>query len=80
LTQVIQPRISSNGLLSYISLYHGRKQIVIYNYILKQVIAKRDFGSNNIAATFLHEDYVYFNLPVGQVDQLARWNFKDNSI
>jgi hypothetical protein len=79
-TQVIQPRISSNGLLSYISLYHGRKQIVIYNYMLKQVINKRDFGSNNIAASFLHEDYVYFNLPVGQVDQLARWNFKDNSV
>ena len=48
--------------------------------MLKEVIAKHDFGSNNIAATFLHGDYVYFNLPVGHVDQLARWNFKDNSI
>jgi hypothetical protein len=79
-TQVIQPRISSGGLLSYILLHNGHKQIVIYNYLVKEVIAKRDFGSNNIAATFLHEDYVYFNLPVGQVDQLARWNFKDNSV
>ena len=79
-SQVIQPRISSNGLLSYILLQNGHKQIVIYNYLLKKVIATRDFGSNNIAGTFLHEDFVYFNLPVGPVDQIARWNFKDNSI
>ncbi len=78
--QVIQPRISSGGLLSYISLHNGHKEIVIYNYLLKQVIARRDFGSNNIAATFIQDDFVYFNLPVGQVDQLARWNFKNNSL
>jgi hypothetical protein len=79
-SQVIQPRISSNGLLSYILLQHGHKQLVVYNYLQHKVIAKRDFGSNNIASTFLHEDFVYFNLPVGPVDQIARWNFKDNSI
>lgn len=78
--QVIQPRISSGGLLSYILLRNGHKQIVIYNYLLKEVIASRDFGSNNIASTFIHEDCVYFNLPVGQVDQLARWNFNVNSL
>lgn len=77
--QIIQPRISSKGLLSYILLQKGHKQIVVYNYLLKKVIATRDFGSNNVAATFLHEDFVYFNLPVGSVDQIARWNYRDNS-
>lgn len=79
-SQVIQPRISSNGLLSYILLQNGHKQIVVYNYLLKKVIAMHDFHSNNIASTFLHEDFVYFNLPIGSVDQIARWNFKDNTI
>jgi len=79
-SQVIQPRVSSNGLLSYILLQHGHKHIVVYNYLQHKVVAKRDFGSNNIASTFLHEDFVYFNLPVGPVDQIARWNLKDNSI
>lgn len=78
--QVLQPRISSNGLLSYILIRNGHKQIVVYNFFLKKVIAVRDFGTNNIAAPFLHEDFVYFNLPVGPVDQIAKWNFKDNSI
>lgn len=44
------------------------------------MIATHDFHSNNIASTFLHEDFVYFNLPIGPIDQIARWNFKDNSI
>ena len=78
--QLIQPRISSLGLLSYIVLHNGHKQLVVYNYLLKKVIAKRDFGLNNIAATFIREDDVFFNMPVGQVDQLACWNFKDNSL
>lgn len=78
--QVLQPRISSNGLLSYILIRNGHKQIVVYNFFLKKVIAARDFGTNNIAAPFLHDDFVYFNLPVGPVDQIAKWNFKDNSI
>jgi len=78
--QVIQPRISLGGQLSYILLQNGHKKIVIYNYLSKQVVASRDFGSSNIASTFLHDDDVYFNLPVGQVDQLARWNFKNNLV
>jgi hypothetical protein len=78
--QIIQPRISSKGLLTYILLQNGHKQIIVYNYLLKKVIATRDFGSNNIAGTILNEDFVYFNLPVGPVDQIARWNFKNNSI
>lgn len=78
--QVLQPRISSNGLLSYILIRNGHKQIVVYDFFLRKVIAARDFGTNNIAAPFLHDDFVYFNLPVGPVDQIAKWNFKDNSI
>jgi hypothetical protein len=78
--QVLQPRISSNGLLSYILIRNGHKQIVVYDFFLRKVIAARDFGTNNIAAPFLHDDFVYFNLPVGSVDQIAKWNFKDNSI
>lgn len=77
---IMQPRISSNGLLSYISLYNGHKTIVVYNFIIKKISSFKDFGQNNIAASFLHKDDVYFNLPVGNVDQLARWNIKNNSV
>jgi hypothetical protein len=79
-TQIIQPRISTGGLISFILLNSGRKKILVYDFLQKKMIAVRDFGSTNIASTFLYNDHVYFNLPLAKVDQIARWNYKDQSI
>lgn len=78
--QIIQPRISSNGLVSYVHLQNGRKILKIYDFITQKKVAERDFGTHNIAAVFLYKECVYFNLPNGPIDQLARWDFEKNKV
>lgn len=75
--QFLQPRIGQNGLLVYISKLEGNKSICIWDFVQQKIVFRKDFGSHNIGHPYLKDDWIYFNFPSGEVDQIARFNWKE---
>lgn len=77
--QFLQPRICPNGNLIYVAKKGGNKSLVIWDFLNGKNVFTQDFGTHNIAHPYLDGDWIYFNYPNGEVDQIARLNKQDRS-
>jgi hypothetical protein len=77
--QFLQPRLTKADQLVYISKLGGNKSVCIWDFKLKKEVYRKSFGQHNIAHPYLLGDWIYLNYPHQDVDQIARFNIKDES-
>jgi hypothetical protein len=78
--QFLQPRVYDSGNLVFVSKRGGNKKIIVWDFIAQQEVYVKDFGQINIAHPVISGNWIYFNYPNGEVDQIARINLKNDVV
>lgn len=78
--QFLQPRVYDSGKLVFVSKKGGIKKIISWDFVTQEDEFVKDFGQHNIAHPVLSGDWIYFNYPHGEVDQIARVNLKNKEV